>query len=354
MVCHPVSVQFASWKYITIEMNKNELQFWDLVAGKLHGELDSEDNDLLENELENPRQQSLFLKSQRIRHGLTETKQLQKSNKNASWNTIDKKVRNRGIRILTRGLLKYAAILVVAFSLGMYFHYFTTNHNQPVQYAEVEVSHGQTSHLVLFDGTEVWLNSGTKFKYPNRFNKDERSVFINGEAFFKVTSNKHLPFKVITGDLEVEVLGTEFNVSAYEGESTQSVVLVEGNVQINNLGGTRIGKLKPGQIAIKKEGEETLQVQNADPYFYTSWKDGIVVFNDENLGDIARKLERWYNVEFKFEEETFKNFKFTGTILRNKPIDQTIAAMEMLAPIRFKYLVKTDEKNVITIVDKVK
>ena len=337
-----------------IEMNKNELNFWDLMAGKLYSELDSKENALLEKELEDPHQQGLFLKSQRILHGLRQTKQLQKSDKNASWNTIDKKVRNRGIRILTRGLLRYAAILAVAFSLGMYVHYLTGDHNQPVQYAEVEVNYGQTGHLVLFDGTEVWLNSGTKFKYPNRFNKDERSVMIEGEAFFKVTPNKDLPFKVKTGDLEVEVLGTEFNVSAYEEEATQSIVLVKGKVQINNLEGHKMGELIPGQIAIKKEGEATLQVQNADPYFYTSWKDGIVVFNDERLGDIAKKLERWYNVEFRFEEETFKDFRFTGTILRNKPIDQTIAAMEMLAPIRFKYLVKTDEKNVITIVDKKK
>ena len=335
-------------------MDKNDQQFWDLMAGKLHGELDSEENALFEEGVKDPHQQALFLKTQRIRLGLNETKHLQKSDKNTSWNTLEKKVRNRGFKILYQGIFKYAAILAVAFLMGTFFHNLIGEKNQPIQYAEVNVIYGQTGHLVLFDGTEVWLNSGTRLKYPNRFNKDERSVVIEGEAFFKVTSNKHLPFKVKTGKLEVEVLGTEFNVSAYEGEAIQSVVLEKGKVQINNLEGKRIAELKPGQIAIKREGEARLLVENADPYFYTSWKDGIVVFNDEKLGDIAKKLERWYNVEFRFEEENFKNFKFTGTILRNKPIDQTIAAMEMLAPIQFKYLVKTDEKNVITIVKRTK
>lgn len=329
------------------------MQFWDLIAGKLHGELDSEESFLFEKGMEDQQNQDLFLKSQRIRHGLAQTKQLQKSNKNSSWSTIEKKLRINSIKISTTEFLKYAAILAVAFLLGIYAHFLTSDQNQEIQYAEVEVIYGQTGHLVLFDGTEVWLNSGTKFRYPNRFNKDERNVFIEGEGFFKVKKNKHLPFKVKTGNLEIKVLGTEFNVSAYQGDSSQSVVLVKGSVQINNLEGKKIVELIPGQIAVKKAGDTNIQVQNSDPYFYTSWKDGIVVFNDEKLGDIAKKLERWYNVEFKFEEENFKDFKFTGTILRNKPIDQTIAAIEMLAPIHFKYLVRTSEKNVITIVKKV-
>lgn len=333
-------------------MHKNDTQFWDSVAGKLHNELDAEENAIFEKDLKDLDQQGLFRKSQRIQQGFAEIKHLQKSDKTASWNTIERKVRFKVIPNLTRGFLKYAAILVVAFSLGICFHYLISNQNQEIQYAEVEVIYGQTGHLVLFDGTEVWLNSGSKFRYPNQFNNDERSVFIEGEAFFKVTKNKELPFKVKTGKLEVEVLGTEFNVTAYPGESCQSVVLVEGKVKLNNLNGSPIGELTPGQRAVKKEGNSAIQIQKADPYFYTSWKDGIVVFNDEKLGDIAKKLERWYNVEFRFEQESFKNFKFTGTILRNKPIDQTIAAMELLAPIRFKYLVKTDEKNVITITNK--
>jgi len=148
------------------------------------------------------------------------------------------------------------------------------------------------------------------------------------------------------------VLGTSFNVSAYKDEPNQSVFLVEGKVRINNPDGKPIGEMIPGQMAEKTEGVDKLTVKNADPYFYTSWKDGKVIFSAEKLGDIAKKMERWYNVEIRFENESLKDYRFTGAILRIKPIDQTIMAMEMLAPIRFNYLVRTTEKNIITIVKK--
>ena len=105
-------------------------------------------------------------------------------------------------------------------------------------------------------------------------------------------------------------------------------------------------------MAVKTDGNPAIQVQNADSYFYTSWKDGKITFNSEKLSEIAKKMERWYNVEIKFEKEALKNFNFSGTILRNKPIDQTIMAMELLAPIRFHYQVRPKEKNLITIVGK--
>jgi len=333
-------------------MNKNNIHFWNLIAGKLYGELNPDENSLLEKGLEDQQNQRLFAKGEKIHQGLNEAKLLQNSDKSGSWKTIENRVRVRRLTIYTGTFLKYAAILIVAFVSGLYVHTLLTDRAQAVQYAEVEVMYGQTGHLFLFDGTEVWLNSGTKFKYPNKFNQNERDVFIEGEAFFKVKPNKKLPFKVKTGKLEVEVLGTSFNVSAYPSEENQSVFLVEGSVQINNPVGDKIGEITPGQMAIKTDGNPSIQVQNADPYFYTSWKNGKIIFNSEKLSDIARKMERWYNVEIRFSQESLKDYNFSGTILRAKPIDQTIMAMEQLAPIRFQYQVRPNEKNLITIMSK--
>lgn len=331
-------------------MSKNNIHFWDLIAGKLHGELDSDENALLEDGLEDKENQRLFAKGEKIHQGLNEAKRLQNSDKAGSWKIIENRVRIRRFAIYTGTFLKYAAILVVAFISGLYVHTLLTDRDQAFQYAEVEVMYGQTGHLFLFDGTEVWLNSGTKFKYPNKFNQKERNVFMEGEAYFKVAPNKHLPFKVKTGKLEVEVLGTSFNLSAYPSESTQSVFLDEGKVQINDMEGDKIGEISPGQMAVKEDGNSSIQVKNADSYFYTSWKDGKITFSSEKLSEIAKKMERWYNVEIMFEKESLKDFNFSGTILRNKPIDQTIMAMELLAPIRFHYKVRPKEKNLITIV----
>lgn len=331
-------------------MNKNDKQIWDLIAGKLYGELDSGENSLLEEELEDRQNQRLFSKGEKIHQGLNEAKRLQHSNKPGSWKTIENRIRFRKVGTYTGTFLKYAAILVVAFVSGLYVQSIFTDRDQEVQYAEIEVMYGQTSHLFLFDGTEVWLNSGTRFKYPNKFNQNERIVFMEGEAYFKVAPNKCLPFKVKTGKLEVEVLGTSFNLSAYPSEPTQSVFLDEGKVQINDTEGEKIGEISPGQMAVKTDGNSTIQVQDADSYFYTSWKEGKIIFNSEKLSEIAKKMERWYNVEIRFEKESLKDFNFSGTILRNKPIDQTIMAMELLAPIRFHYQVRPKERNLITIV----
>jgi ferric-dicitrate binding protein FerR (iron transport regulator) len=330
-------------------MNKNDLQFWELMAGKLHGELNPDENMLFGQELEIQQNQRLFSEGKKIRQGLNEAKRLQNSDKAGSWEIIERRVRFGQLKIYSATFLKYAAILIVAFVSGLYVHTILNGHSQDVQYAEIEVMYGQTGHLFLFDGTEVWLNSGTKFKYPDRFNRNERNVFMEGEAYFKVAPDKHLPFIVNTGKLEVEVLGTSFNISAYPTEPNQSVFLDEGKVQINNMAGDKIGEISPGQIAIKTDGNSSIQVQNADSYFYTSWKDGKITFSSEKLGEIAKKMERWYNVEIRFDQETLKDFNFSGTILRNKPIDQTIMAMELLAPIRFIYKVRPNEKNLITI-----
>jgi len=334
-------------------MNTNDTPSkWDLIAGKLHHELDADENVLFEKAQEEPAFRAEFEKSKKIHSGMKELGSMDLPDVNNSWKAIEKSLKIRSIEFFAKGFLKYAAILVVAFLAGNYFHSMTSKSNQEIQYTEMEIMYGQTGHLFLFDGTEVWLNSGTKFKYPNRFNQNERNVFIEGEAYFKVKPNERLPFKVKTAKMEVEVLGTSFNISAYPEDPNQTVVLVEGKVQLNTQDGKKMGEMLPGQIAVKKEGEAVIELQSADPYFYTSWKDGKVVFDGENLSDIAKKMERWYNVEIRFEKESLKNFKLSGTILRNKPIDQTILAMELLAPIRFDYSVNTSEKNVITITQK--
>lgn len=333
-------------------MDKNNIQFWDLIAGKLHGELNSEEDALMEEGLDNQHNKHLFSTGKKIREGLNEAQRLQHSDIKGSWKSIEKRISVRKLKRSIVTFMKYAAMLAVAFVSGLYVHNMLADGTLPVQYAEIEVMYGQTGHIFLFDGTEVWLNSGTKFKYPNKFNQNERSVFIEGEAYFKVAPNKKLPFKVKTDQLEVEVLGTSFNLTAYPSESTQSVFLDEGKVQINDLGGDKLGEIFPGQMAVKTDENQIIQVHNADSYFYTSWKDGKIIFSSEKLSEIAKKMERWYNVEIRFDQELLKDFSFSGTILRNKPIDQTIMAMELLAPIRFRYEVRPNEKNLITIISK--
>jgi transmembrane sensor len=328
-----------------------ENTIWSLIGGKLNRELSADELIQLEKLVQDKRKKKLLDRMEVIHSGVKEMQQVRRFDKNSSWDKIGRYIHKTKVRKQAISMLAYAAVLMLVFFLGNVFHSTLLTPDIPVQYAEIDVTYGQTNHLTLFDGTEVWLNSGTKFRYPNRFNAGERKVYVEGEAFFKVTPNKKLPFKVQAGEMEVEVLGTSFNVSAYADDSAQSVVLVEGKVQINNNRGSKIGELLPGQMAYQTP-DKGIRVQNVSTSEYTNWKDGVLNFREERLEDLAKKLERWYNIEISFGNEKLKEHLITGTILRNKPIDQIIAILEMTAPIRFEYIIKPDKKSKLIITEK--
>jgi len=328
-----------------------ENTLWSLIGGKLNRELSEDELILFEKLVQDKQKRKLFSRMEIIHSGLNDMKHIRCFSRNSSWDKIGHHVRKaRNIKHAV-GILTYAAILVLVFLLGTVLDSPMSGPGIPVQYAEIDVTYGQTNHLILFDGTEVWLNSGTKFRYPNHFNSDERKVYVEGEAFFKVSPNKKLPFKVQTGQMEVEVLGTSFNVSAYPDDSIQSIVLVEGSVRINNAKGDEIGRLRPGQMALQAQHRD-IRVQNVSTSEYTKWKDGVLHFREEKMEDLAKKLERWYNVEITFENEKLKGYLVTGTILRNKPIDQITEIIEMISPVKFEYIINPDKKSILIVTNK--
>ena len=282
--------------------------------------------------------------SLKIKGGLDALSGLSTPNLGKSWQSIQVRIQTTKIRRITFSTFKYAAIVLVSLLVG----YLLKNQIKPIpaqQYAEVEVMYGQMGHLFLFDGTEVWLDSGSKLKYPSQFNQREREVILEGEGFFKVAKNKDVPFKVKTQRLEVEVLGTSFNVSSNDDDGKVAVVLEEGSVRLNWPGGEEITTIKPGEIAELDSTADKLAIKKVDTKYYTDWKDGTLEFRDEPLGDIAKKLERWYNVDVIIEDPALVEYKITGTVLRNKPVQQIIQVFEFLAPIRTEYLSKPSQKG---------
>ncbi len=320
---------------------------WDLVTGKLYGELDDKHKETFDKWSREEGNRSILWNAEKIHNGLNEVKVFRFMNKNSSWLRVSRNIKRSVYRKISISVLKYAAIIVFAILIGK----FTNNNwNNDIQYAKIEVLDGQMGHLFLFDGTEVWLNSGSRFKYPDRFNSKERNVYLDGEAYFKVTSNRKLPFIVHTDKMQVEVLGTSFNVSAYKNENQESVVLEEGKVQINHLTGKKILDLLPGQRAVKACANSTqFRVDEVKTSNYTTWKDGIVVFDAESIDEIAKKLERWYNVKICIDNEELRKYTINGTILRNKPIDQVMEAIGLLAPVKYEHQSNLKEKDIIHI-----
>jgi ferric-dicitrate binding protein FerR (iron transport regulator) len=189
------------------------------------------------------------------------------------------------------------------------------------EYLTVVVPKGRRTTLKLSDGSTVWVNSGTKLVYPKTFNGKTREIMVDGEAYLDVAKDENRPFMVHTKGFDIAVLGTRFNVNAYSSDQENSVVLVEGSVEITAKSSK--GKLIPNQGFFAANGD--FSIKNVDIYPYVCWKDGVMLLNGESLDDIMKKLSRYYGVEIqcseRFELEIYKgkiNFRESlETILYN-------------------------------------
>jgi transmembrane sensor len=328
-------------------MSDNQDSHWEKIAGKLHGELDAGEEMEFDQLMAEPIYRKEFEKAQSIHGDLSTIGNISIENKTRSWGRVEAGIRWHQMRWI-RISLKYAAIVTLAFLAGNFLRTQTPADNT-LHFSEVYVPFGQMSQLVLSDGTKVWLNSGTTLRYPDKFGDKSRSVTITGEAFFKVAKMPDKPFTINSTDLSVQVLGTSFNFSAYQEDSYSSVTLVEGKVAIEDGKGAAIAQLRPGQMATKEKSSDKLNIKEVKTASYSAWTEGKIFFDDERLDQIAFKLERWFNVEISFADVNLKSRRFTGTILKNKPVDQIMQALELLSPIHFKHQVNSKGKDKITI-----
>ncbi len=181
-------------------------------------------------------------------------------------------------------------------------------------YNELEIPYGKIFDVQLSDGTLVHLNSGTKMRYPVKFLKGQkREVFIDGEAYFKVTKDKAHPFIVHADAVAVEVLGTEFNISSYKEDQEIKTVLVEGSVNLSNSVDPKGNvMLKPGQRAAWSKTVHNTAIDEVDVDMYTGWIKGELVFRNIAFKDMAKKLERRYNVRIQNSNPFLKDKKLNA------------------------------------------
>jgi ferric-dicitrate binding protein FerR (iron transport regulator) len=219
----------------------------------------------------------------------------------------------------------------------------------PVTYNTLSTPRGGQYQLTLPDGSKVWLNAASSIHYPTAFTGKERSVEITGEAYFEVAKDPYKPFRVVSlaaagnSPLEIKVLGTHFNVNAYEDEASISTSLLEGKLSIN---GSR--PLAAGEQAVIVRGPsgaaKAIRIVNVpDIEGSIAWKEGLFNFNQENISSIMRQLSRWYDVEVAFEGPLPKD-QFTAIISRNNNISQVLKMLEATNRIHFKI----DRKKITT------
>ena len=178
--------------------------------------------------------------------------------------------------------------------------------------------------MVLEDGTKVWLNAGSSLTYPVAFIGKERKVSITGEAYFEVAKKKSMPFRIMKGEMMVEVLGTHFNVNAYGDEPHMKVTLLEGAVKVSS--GNVSGILKPGQQAKVKDNDINVQSDiNIDQVM--AWKNGYFSFEKAGITEVMRQIARWYNIEVAYDGE-IPNERFGGELRRNSKLSSVLKVLE--------------------------
>ncbi len=207
----------------------------------------------------------------------------------------------------------------------------TSSSNKPTAYNTIEAPAGGKWSLTLPDGTQVWLNSSSSITYPTQFSATERKVKIKGEAFFDVAHNKKAPFIVSSGQQLIRVLGTEFNVEAYEEDAVAKTTLLKGAVAIES--GNKTVKLVPGEQA-KWNGKEIIK-EVVDTEAAIAWKEGYFKFN-ENIESILTKISRWYNVEIIYLSKPDPATTFSGKIARDRNLNSVLKMLEYDGNIHFQ------------------
>ena len=202
-----------------------------------------------------------------------------------------------------------------------------------LQYNELQIPRGGEYQVKLADGTIVRLNSGSSLRYPVAFGKEKREVVLKGEAYFQVAKDKEHPFIVVTGEAEIEALGTSFNVYSYKEENRIETTLVEGAVRFAVADQTVI--LMPGeQGMVGTDGN--LEKKKVDVFPYIAWKEGKFVFRKRSLEEVMHIISRWYNVEAVFQNESLKKVSFSGNLKRYDDFEHIVSMLEMTGGIRFK------------------
>ncbi len=208
---------------------------------------------------------------------------------------------------------------------------------------QVNVPRGGEYHLVLSDGTKVWLNSESSINYPAWFKGNIREVELKGEAYFDVSHNPELPFFVNTEKVKLEVLGTEFNIKAYGDEYDVATTLVEGEVKVNpTIVNASAVILKPGEQAVLKGA--SVKVGEVNTRLYTAWKDGLFIFKEESLEQMFLRMSRWYDFKVFFANQSVKQFPFTGTVDRKEGIENILKLLEQTQRVKFEI-----NKNIILV-----
>ncbi|MBO9152126.1 FecR family protein [Chitinophaga sp. GCM10012297] len=256
-------------------------------------------------------------------------------------------------------LARAAAVAAgIAVTIWAGFYFFKPSQPAVAQgMNEIAAPRGSKTQITLADGTEIWLNAGSKLTYPKNFSHENREVTLVGEAFFKVRHDDLHPFIVHTQEADITDLGTSFNVKAYAGGHTTETTLIEGALEVSlKKDPSKKIRMKPNEKLVLRntvpeagksavEAEQELKVTDIVPYrqtndiVETAWVDNKFIFRDERFEDLAAMMEKRYNVSIRISSDEIKAYQLTG-IFKNESVEEALKVLQVIAP--FKYSIQHD------------
>jgi len=248
---------------------------------------------------------------------------------------------------------RIAAFLLIPI-VGFGILFWASQFNQSAGlYTETIAPRGQKSQIVLVDGTKVWLNSDTKIKYPGTFSKNQRDVYLEGEAFFEVSKNPHQPFVVHTTGISVKVLGTKFNVKAYPDEDNVETSLFEGKISLLMTNPwskeMAVKEVRPGQSLLYSKADRELTENRFPEEEITGWKKNQLIFRDDTFSNLVKKVERWYDVKVVYNEKLFNDRRLTVELYEGERLERLLEIISKALLVDYKY-----EKGEIRLTPKTK
>lgn len=265
-----------------------------------------------------------------------------KINVTGSFELVKKRVE---VKAPSKGLWHYwkniAAIFLIPLLAGNIIYFILKSNDaqadqEPV-YNEIFAAFGTRSSITLSDGSSLWLNSGSSLRYPVKFIGDERKVYLNGEAYFEVESNPKKPFIVETSSLTVRATGTKFNVSGYDSFEESEITLVSGKVEVcmtDNYNNLLKSELNVNQHLSFNKAAGTSSIKTGDTYKYVSWKDGKLIFRDEPLRNVVKRIGQIFNIDIELRGAEIQDYTYRATF-EDESLEEILKLLKASSPVDY-------------------
>jgi len=236
--------------------------------------------------------------------------------------------------IWIRSLSAVAAILLLGLVISVLVPFSRETPSENLQVFSVPL--GSRSKVMLADGSEVSLNSGSELRYSTGFSSENRVVSLSGEAFFNVKSDAKHPFTVKTSDFDIKVTGTKFNVCSYSDNKYSTATLAEGRISLRLKENADMLKVEPGEKFQLDRKTQKHSLDEADVESEMAWKDDHFIFKNIPFPELAKRLERWYDVKLNYSDQKLQEYAFTGKFKNQETIWQVLDALKLTTPIDYQ------------------